>query len=191
MKEQLKTQLQILGLCAIALWSVQLLNSITGDFFNQFGIQPRTLVGLRGILFAPFLHGNFRHLLANTAPFLVLGGLVMVRRIRDFFYVSLIVILLGGFGTWLFAGLFVGYNTNHIGASGVVFGYLGYLLFRGYFERSFLAITLSVLVAIVYGSLLFGLLPTVPHISWEGHLCGFISGGLAARWLTRKPRSVS
>ena len=115
MKEQLKTQLQILGLCAIALWSVQLLNSITGDFFNQFGIQPRTLIGLRGILFAPFLHGSFRHLLANTAPFLVLGGLVMVRRIRDFFYVNLIVILLGGFGTWLFAGLFAGYNTNHIG----------------------------------------------------------------------------
>ena len=191
MKEQLKTQLQILGLCAIALWSVQLLNSITGDFFNQFGIQPRTLIGLRGILFAPFLHGSFRHLLANTAPFLVLGGLVMVRRIRDFFYVNLIVILLGGFGTWLFAGLFAGYNTNHIGASGVVFGYLGYLLFRGYFERSFLAITLSVLVAVVYGSLLFGLLPTVPHISWEGHLCGFISGGLAARWLTQKTRSVS
>ena len=68
----------------------------------------------------------------------------------------------------------------------MVFGYLGYLLFRGYFERSFLAITLSVLVAVVYGSLLFGLLPTVPHISWEGHLCGFISGGLAARWLTQK-----
>ena len=186
MKEQIKTQLQILGLCAIALWGVQLLNWITGNALIPFGIQPRTLVGLRGILFAPFLHGNFRHLLANTAPFLILGGLVLVRRVRDFFSVSLIVILLGGFGTWLFAGS----GTVHIGASGVVFGYLGYLLFRGYFERSLPAITLSVLVAIVYGSLLFGLLPTMPHISWQSHLFGFISGGLAAQWLTRRPRSV-
>lgn len=186
MKDQLKTQLQILGLCAIALWSIQLLNWITGDFFLQFGIQPRTLVGLRGILFAPFLHGNFRHLLANTAPFLVLGGLVMVRRMMDFVWVSVIVMLLGGLGTWLFAGS----GTNHIGASGLVFGYLGYLLFRGYFERSWPAITLSVFVAIVYGSLLFGLLPTMPHISWQGHLFGFISGGLAAQWLTAKPSSA-
>lgn len=186
MRDQLKTQLQILGLCAIALWGIQLLNWITGDFLAQFGIRPRTLTGLWGIFSAPFLHGNFRHLLANTAPFLVLGGLVMVRRIMDFFSVSLIVIVIGGLGTWLLGES----GTNHIGASGLVFGYLGYLLLRGYFERSWLAITLSVFVAIVYGSLLFGLLPTVPHISWEGHLCGFIGGGLAAKWLTAKPRSV-
>lgn len=186
MREQLKTQLQILGLCAIALWSIQILNWMTGDSLIQFGIQPRTLVGLRGILLAPFLHGNFRHLLANTAPFLILGGLVMVRQIMDFFSVSLIVMLVGGLGTWLFGGN----NTVHIGASSLVFGYLGYLLLRGYFERSWPAITLSVFVAIVYGSLLFGLLPTMPHISWEGHLFGFIGGGLAAKWLTTKSRSV-
>ncbi|QUY41890.1 rhomboid family intramembrane serine protease [Acaryochloris marina] len=186
MRDQLKTQLQILGVCAITLWSIQLLNWITDGFLIQFGIQPRTLVGLRGILFAPFLHGNFRHLLANTAPFLVLGGLVMVRRIMDFFSVSLIVMVVGGLGTWLIGGQ----NTVHIGASGLVFGYLGYLLFRGYFERSWPAITLSVFVAIVYGSMLFGLLPTMPHISWEGHLFGFIGGGMAAKWLTVKPKSA-
>ena len=187
MKDQLKTQLQILGLCAIALWAIQLLNVITGNHFIQFGIRPRTFSGLLGIVFAPFLHGSFRHLIANTLPFLILGGLVMVRRIMDFFTVSLIAILLGGFGTWLFAGS----NTVHVGVSGVVFGYLGYLLFRGYFERSWSAIALSVFVAIVYGGMLWGVFPTLPGVSWQGHLFGFISGGLAARWLTKKPRSLS
>lgn len=186
MRDQLKTQLQILGLCAITLWSIQLFNEITGDSLTQFGIQPRNLVGLRGILFAPLLHGSVRHLGANTAPFLVLGGLVMARRIMDFFSVSLIVMVVGGLGTWLIGGS----GTTHIGASGLVFGYLGYLLFQGYFERSWFAISLSVFVAIVYGSMLFGLLPTMPHISWEGHLFGFIGGGLAAKWLTAKPRSA-
>ncbi|WP_299485765.1 rhomboid family intramembrane serine protease [Acaryochloris sp. IP29b_bin.137] len=187
MRDQLKTQLQILGLCAITLWSIQLINSLTSDSLTQFGIQPRTLVGLRGILFAPFLHGSVKHLLANTAPFLILGGLVMVRRIMDFFSVSVIVMVVGGLGTWLIGGS----GSNHIGASGLVFGYLGYLLFRGYFERSWPAISLSVFVSIVYGSMLFGVLPTMPHISWEGHLFGFIGGGLAAKWLTAKPRSAA
>lgn len=187
MRDQLKTQLQILGLCAIALWAVQVLNTFTGDYFTQFGIRPRTFSGLLGIIFAPFLHGSFKHLMANTLPFLILGGLVMVRRIMDFATVSLIVILLGGLGTWLFAGS----NTVHIGASGLVFGYLGYLLFRGYFERSWPAIALSVFVVIAYGGMLWGVFPTVPRVSWQGHLFGFISGGLAARWLTAKPRSLN
>jgi membrane associated rhomboid family serine protease len=185
MRDQIKTRLQILGISAIALWGIQVINTITGDPFLQFGIIPRNLIGLRGILFAPLIHGSFRHLIANTVPFLILGGLVMVRRIMDFFTVSLIVILLGGFGTWLFAGS----NTVHVGASGLVFGYLGYLLFRGYFERSWSAITLSVLVVMAYGGMLWGVLPTMPYISWQGHLFGLISGGVAARWLTKSPKS--
>ncbi|NJM68453.1 MAG: rhomboid family intramembrane serine protease [Acaryochloris sp. RU_4_1] len=185
MRDPLKTRLQILGISAIALWAIQLINAITGDSFLQFGVIPRNLIGLRGILFAPLIHGSFRHLIANTVPFLILGGLVMVRRIMDFFTVSLIVILLGGFGTWLFAGS----NTVHVGASGLVFGYLGYLLCRGYFERSWSAITLSVLVVMAYGGMLWGVLPSRPYISWQSHLFGLISGGIAARWLTQSPKS--
>jgi membrane associated rhomboid family serine protease len=182
MKDQLKTRLQILGISAIALWVIQIINAILGHRFWQFGIIPRNLIGLRGILFAPLIHGSFRHLIANTVPFLILGGLVMVRRIMDLFTVSLIVILLGGFGTWLFAGS----NTVHVGASGLVFGYLGYLLCRGYFEQSWSAITLSVLVVMAYGGMLWGVLPSMPYISWQSHLFGLISGGVAARWLTQK-----
>jgi membrane associated rhomboid family serine protease len=119
---------------------------------------------------------------ANTLPFVFLGWLVMLRRMADFFVVSAFAILVGGLGVWLFGGP----NTLHIGASGVVFGFLGYLLLRGYFERSFTSILLAVVVGVLYGGALWGVLPSEPGISWQGHLFGFIGGGGAARTLARK-----
>nr|WP_199288877.1 rhomboid family intramembrane serine protease [Pseudanabaena sp. FACHB-1998] len=147
---------------------------------NALGIVPQSLVGLRGILFAPFLHGGFYHVAANTAPFIILGWLIMLRNISDFYFVSAISAFVGGLGTWL-----VGRPCSvHIGASGVIFGYFGYLLFRGYFERSFVAIAISIAIAITYGSLIWGVLPTRSYISWEGHLFGFIGGIIAAKLLS-------
>src|SRR5947209_7587456 len=103
-----------------AMWAIQLLNLLPFVWLDRFGIQPRTLRGLVGILFAPFLHAGVGHLIANTIPFLILGGIVLLGGRRLFWNVTGFVILAGGLGVWLFAGS----HTNHIGASGLIFGYL-------------------------------------------------------------------
>lgn len=178
---ELKTQFKILGSCVIVFWSVVIVNELLfSGRLNALGILPHHLIGLRGILFAPFLHGGFYHVAANTLPFIVLGWFVMLRNINDFYFVSFISALIGGLGTWLVGRP----DSVHIGASGVIFGYFGYLLFRGYFERSFVAIAISVIVAMIYGGLVWGVLPTRAYISWEGHLFGFIGGIIAAKMLS-------
>ena len=178
---ELKTQAKILGTLVAVFWVVTFINEIfLRDQLNRLGILPHNPAGLRGILFAPFLHGSFYHLAANTVPFIVLGWLVMLRNIRDFYFVSLMAALVGGLGTWLVGDP----RSVHIGVSGVIFGYFGYLLFRGYFERSFVAIAISLVIAVTYGSLIWGVLPTRSYISWEGHLFGFIGGIIAAKLLS-------
>lgn len=190
---ELKTQVKVLAALVAIFWIIVILNELVLEQIlviangcalrrglNALGIVPQSFIGLRGILFAPFLHGSFYHVLANTAPFIVLGWLVMLRNIKDFYFVSAMSALVGGLGTWLIGRP----CTVHVGASGVIFGYLGYLLFRGYFERSFVAITISLAIAITYGGLLWGVLPTRSYISWEGHLFGFIGGIIAAKLLS-------
>lgn len=182
---EVKAQITILGGFVGLMWGLEILDIFLGGALNQFGIRPHSIVGLRGILFAPFLHGNLLHLMANTIPFLILGWLVMLRRTSDFFPVTAIVMLVGGLGTWLFAPSY----TNHIGASGVVFGYLGFLLARGYFERSFGSILMSIAVGILYGGMIWGVLPGQIGISWQGHLFGFIGGIIAAQMLSKPKHS--
>ena len=183
--QELRTQLFVLfGLVAL-MWAVEIVDQgifrpVFRSTLDIYGIIPRNPIGLRGILFAPFLHGGFVHLLGNTFPFLILGWLIMLREIRDFWIVSLVAAGVGGAGTWL-----LGAPGVHIGASGVIFGYLGYLLLRGYFERSALAIALSLGVGSLFGSLLWGVLPMQVGISWEGHLFGFIGGAIAAKLLAK------
>jgi membrane associated rhomboid family serine protease len=177
---ELKTQIKILATIVSIFWVVFILNEVVfGRRLNAFGILPHNLVGLRGILFAPFLHGSFYHIAANTVPFVVLGWLVMLRNTKDFYFVSFLSAMVGGLGTWLF-----GRDSIHIGASGVIFGYFGYLLFRGYFEKSFVSIAISIAIAIGYGGMILGVLPTRSYISWEGHLFGFIGGIIAAKLLS-------
>lgn len=180
--EELRTHVLVLGGFVALMWAVEIVDQFVfrlglRSTLDLYGIIPRNPVGLRGILFAPFLHGGFPHLISNTVPFIVLGWLVMARETSDFFWVSLISALTSGLGTWLF-----GSSGIHIGASGVVFGYLGYLLLRGYFERSVISIAISLFVGTLYGSLLWGVLPIRYGISWEGHLFGFLGGVLAA-WI--------
>jgi membrane associated rhomboid family serine protease len=175
-------QVTILASLVGVMWVIQCLNALSGYALDQFGILPRTLVGLRGILFAPFLHASFGHLFANTVPFVVLGWFVMLRRTEDFFGVSLVAMAVGGFGTWLIAPA----NTIHIGASGVIFGYLGFLISRGYFERNAVSILLSLAVGFVYGGLIWGVFPGQQGISWQGHLFGLVGGVLAGKLLSRK-----
>ena len=176
-----KDQATIVGGTVGVMWAVEIVYAIVfRGGLDRFGIHPRSLDGLWGILFAPLLHGGFGHLIANTIPMIVLSFLIMLRRKRDWVIVSAVSALVGGLGIWLIgAG-----NSVHIGASILVFGYLGYMLSRGIFERRFWPIVGSVAVFFLYGGALFGVLPGQAGISWEGHLFGFVGGVLSAKWLS-------
>lgn len=185
--DDIKTQVLVLGALIGLMWVVGIANLLAfGGALNANGIRPRTETGLWGILFAPFLHANVAHLMANTVPCLVLGGLILVRGLRDFVWATAVAALVGGLGVWLIGGP----NTVHIGASGLVFGYLGYLVLRGYWERSLTAIAVAVVAGVLYGGVLWGVLPLTRGVSWEGHLFGFV-GGAAAASAHRRPRAPS
>ena len=155
---------------------------LLGGALDQFGIAPRRLVGLRGIFLAPLLHGGFAHLAANLLPLVTFGWLVMLRRTEDIFPVTAIVVVVGGLGVWLFGRD----HAIHLGASGLIFGYLGFLLLRGWFERSLGSLAFSILIGVLYGGMVWGVLPSSPYISWEAHLFGFAAGILAARLVARR-----
>ncbi len=181
--EELTLQIVLLVGMMGLMWGLEILDQVVlGGALDHYGIIPRRWIGLRGILLAPFLHAGFAHLLANTVPFFTLGWLVMLRRTRDFIWVTVIVTLLGGLGTWL-----IGAPSIHLGASILIFGYLGFLLLRGYFERRPGSILLSLLVVFVYGGLIWGVLPGRAGISWEGHFSGLLAGIFAARLLANRP----
>ncbi|MGB5961143.1 MAG: rhomboid family intramembrane serine protease [Coleofasciculaceae cyanobacterium] len=182
---ELKTQGTILGGLVGVMWALEIVDLALGGALNSFGIRPHSLIGLRGILFAPFLHGGFAHLIGNTIPFLILGWFVMLQETSDFFIVSAIAMLVGGLGTWLFGSA----NSVHIGASGVIFGYLGFLLARGYYERNIPSILLAIIVGVFYGGAIWGIFPGQIGISWQGHLFGFIGGILAARLFAKPKKS--
>ncbi|MEA5536314.1 rhomboid family intramembrane serine protease [Crocosphaera sp. XPORK-15E] len=188
LSREMKTHAMILGSFVAIFWVTELLDmSIFRGRLDRFGIIPHSLVGLRGILFAPFLHGNLAHLIGNTIPFVVLGWLVMLQETSDFWIVTFLTMIIGGFGVWFFGAP----GSVHIGASILIFGYLGFLLLRGYFQRNFASICLSVIVGVLYGGLVFGVLPGRPGISWQGHLFGFLGGVVAAKLITNEKRFYS
>jgi membrane associated rhomboid family serine protease len=172
-----KQQVTTLSATVGATWTAFVVNGIAGGALMQYGVIPRTLTGLRGILFAPFLHANMQHLIANTIPFLAMGWLVMLRDARHFLPVTLFAMLGSGLMAWLLGAP----GSVHIGASGVIFGYFGFLLLGGWYARSFVSIMLSLLVAVLWGGLVLGIAPGQTGISWQSHLGGFIAGVLAAR----------
>lgn len=166
-----------------ALWLVAGLNLVVFEGrLLAYGIYPRAEEGLRGIALAPLLHGSLNHLLANSGGILLFGGLVMLLSSSHFWMVTVIGALASGLGTWLF-----GRPAMHVGASGVVFAYFGYLLFTGIFERRIGSLLLSILVFLVWGPTIYGILPMERDISWEGHLFGFIGGIIAAWVLAGRP----
>lgn len=168
------------------MWCLEILDVVLRGWLDNAGIQPRSGEGLLGILFAPLMHLGFDHLLANSIPLLVLGTLVAAGNRAAFWPVTGIVVLLGGLGTWLIAPP----GTITIGASGLVFGYLGYLLVAGIRTRHWLDLLIGLVVLLVYGTLLLGALPwaVADGVSWQGHLSGAIAGGLAAWWVAGRQR---
>ena len=178
----LKAQAATLGGALGIFWATLGANALVGGALFQLGIVPRTLTGLRGIFFAPFIHGSIAHLVANTIPFVVLGWLVMLQGRGRFARVTLASMLGAGLSAWLLGAP----GSVHIGASGVIFGYLGFLMLAGLFERKFLNIGLSLGVTALWGGLVFGVLPGEVGVSWQAHLGGFIGGVMAARSLKRR-----
>jgi membrane associated rhomboid family serine protease len=158
------------------LWAIQVINWITGYGVNPaFGLIPRYFGGLDGIIAMPLLHGSFAHLMANTPPLLVMGGLLVVTTTRALLSVNAVVIGLGGGLVWLFGG-----SAIHIGASGLVFSWFGFLVVRGLVDRSLITLSAALVVGALYGSILWGVLPGQPGVSWEAHLFGAIAGAVAA-----------
>jgi membrane associated rhomboid family serine protease len=181
----LKRFTPIITLTAVC-WLVFVLNNLFGDGrLNQHGITPRHLDSLAGIIWAPFLHASYSHLTTNTLPLLILGAIICGRGKAEFAVVTAGGILLGGGLTWLFAR-----NACHIGASGLVFCYFGYLASQACFKRTFGALCLSVICLLGYGGMLKGILPTLAGVSWEGHLAGLLSGIVMASLMSKPPRTT-
>lgn len=165
------------------MWGVEVVDAGMGGRLDAYGIRPHTLDGLEGIPFAPFLHAGFAHLLSNSLVFAVLGVIAYAAvSLARFLALVVITTLSSGLGAWAFGSP----GTVVVGASGVIFGLLGFLLFRGLAERSAGAITISIMMVIIYGGTISGVLPGVPYVSWQAHLFGFLGGALAAFWLRRR-----
>ncbi|MFI6899722.1 rhomboid family intramembrane serine protease [Nonomuraea sp. NPDC050394] len=174
----------LLVVAVAAMWAIEVADYVLPANLDDYGIAGWQPSGLVGILFAPFLHVGFGHLMANSLPLLILGFLAAVRGLGRFAAASLLIILIGGLGTWLTTPI----GTVAVGASGLIFGYFGYVVARGIFDRSILDIVIAVGVAIAYYSMLLGVLPNQPGISWQGHLFGLIAGVVSA-WVLRRRRN--
>ncbi len=167
----------------VVIWLIEIVDTfVLGSRLQRNGIQPRDTDGLDGILWAPFLHSDWGHVFSNSAPLLALGGLVAIRGRGRWLTVTAVAIVVGGFLTWLLAG-----SGNHIGASGVVFGYFGALLGAAFFERRPAAIAPALVAVLLYYGLIAGLVPQ-DGISWEGHLFGVLAGLLVSRLLADPPK---
>lgn len=171
----------IIGIALAVMWGLEIIDIVIGQKMNALGIQPRTVSGLIGIPLAPVLHGGIGHLISNTIPFAILGFLTIMRGTQTFVIVTTFVVLAGGLAVWL-----MGASAYHIGASGLIFGYFGYNLAMGLFERSLKSILVSVVVVVFYGTMIFGVLPGRLGVSWESHLFGFVAGGGWAYLVGRK-----
>ena len=172
----------VVGAMVAAMWAVEIVDLLPGTDLDRWGIQPRTARGLVGVATAPFLHAGFGHLLGNTIPFLLMGCVIAASGVQRFVQVTVIVAVVAALGTWLVGPA----HTVHIGASGLVFGYLGYLVARGVIARHLGMLIVGALVLVVYGGILWGLLPA-PGISWQGHLFGLLGGVLAAWVIHARP----
>lgn len=177
--------LVLVGGFVAVLWVLEVVDTAAGNRLDGYGVRPRDGEGLFGILVAPLLHGGWDHLAGNTVPVLVLGFLVLVTGVGRGLAATGIIWVVGGLGTWVIAPSY----TVHLGASVLVFGWLTYLVLRGFLHRRPVEIVIGLVVLLVWGGLLWGVLPGTPGVSWQGHLFGAV-GGLLAAWLLRGDRTA-
>jgi membrane associated rhomboid family serine protease len=166
------------------MWMLELLDQLSGNQLDQLGIHAREVDGMPEILTAPFLHAGWDHLISNSLPFVVLGFLVLLSGLARWLVASLIIIVISGLTAWFLTPA----NTIILGASGLIFGWLTYLLARGLWSRRPAQVVIAVLVLLVYGGLIWGVFPSGAGISWQAHLGGAVAGVLAA-WLLHRRAS--
>ncbi|MGX1908858.1 rhomboid family intramembrane serine protease [Streptomyces phaeochromogenes] len=183
--ERVKNAALLVGGWVALLWVLEGIDVATGHALDTFGITPREFGELRDIVPAAFMHFGWDHLAANSVPLLLLGFLAALSGIRRFLAVVTVTILVSGLGVWLTASE----HSITAGASGVVFGLFGYLLVRGFVDRRIGDVVIGLVVGAVYGSILWGVLPTTTGVSWQGHFFGLI-GGVASAFVFRRPREA-
>ncbi|MGF6440239.1 rhomboid family intramembrane serine protease [Paraburkholderia youngii] len=177
--ERIEARFGLLALFVGSIWAAFFISAaLPGLHLDSLGVIPRRVVGLRGILFAPFLHASLAHIMANTGGLVILGWLTMWPRLEGFWSALAGSMIGAGLCAWSLGAP----GSVHIGASGVVFGFAGYLIARGWYTRNFLSVIVALFVMFSYGiSMLFGVLPINPLVSWQSHLGGTVGGILAAR----------
>ncbi len=168
-------RLQVVLALSLLLVAVQVVNSFTAGSLIGYGIIPRTASGLQGVVFAPFIHASFQHLLGNLLPFMILSWLVATEGVRRFAWVAGLICLLGGLLVWMFAR-----TSIHVGASGLIFGLWTYLLARAWYQRSLMSLLLAMIALVGYSGLIYGFIP-VAGVSFESHLAGAVAGIGVAR----------
>ena len=171
----------------VVLWVLEIFDAASGHPLDEYGVQPRSEDGLLGVVLAPVLHFGFDHLVSNTVPVLVLGFLTLATGIARGLAATAIIWVVGGLGVWLVAQP----GSTHAGASVLIFGWIVFLVVRGFLNRHPTEILIGVAVFLLYSGALLGVLPGQPGVSWQGHLFGAIGGFLAARLLTTRARSES
>ncbi|MGH2883788.1 MAG: rhomboid family intramembrane serine protease [Solirubrobacteraceae bacterium] len=191
-----QTQLEGLAVLAgvvVLMWFIEAINTLDGNHLDSDGILPRSIDHVWGIFTAPFIHASWQHLIANTVPFVFMGVIIALQGAKRFALVTVIVIVVGGIGTWLVspAHTSAGVPIYTIGASGVVFGYATYLFTRGFFNRNILELLIGLVVGVIWGGALYS--SVVPHtgVSWQGHVCGAIGGVVAAYLLRNEHRGTA
>ena len=178
-------QLRFLIYLVVIAWGVAVINfGLLGNALNQFGLAPRTLIGIPGILISPFLHADWQHLEGNTVFYFIFGGLVFLREPSDFGAITGAIAVISGSVIWL-----VGRPARYVGASGVLFGYIGFLLSFAYFDRNLSSVLVLVMTFMLvvftqrFGHTLWLILPIRKHMAWDGHLVGLLAGIFVARHL--------
>ncbi|MEM9280989.1 MAG: rhomboid family intramembrane serine protease [Verrucomicrobiota bacterium] len=177
-RQAIRQAVRILSATLIVLWTIEVADQVLlNEGLDRFGIRPWDFSRWPGIFLHPFLHGSYEHLLGNSIGIVLLGGAILLRGDREFVLVTLSSTIIGGLGVMVIGGI----GTVHIGASGVVFGYFGYLCTIAFFEKSLSAMVHSVATIFVHWSMIFGVFPGEPGISWQCHLFGMLGGVIAAK----------
>jgi membrane associated rhomboid family serine protease len=174
----------VMLLLLAGLWVLEFLDQLSGNQLDQLGIHARVVDGMPEIFTAPFLHAGWDHLISNSLPFYVLGFLVLLSGLARWLASSLIIIVISGMAAWSLTPA----HTIILGASGLIFGWMTYLLVRGIWSRRPGQVAVAVLVLLVYGGLIWGILPGAAGVSWQAHLGGAV-GGVMAAWLLHRRAS--
>lgn len=178
MRQKILRSLKFPARFLVLIWGIHLVQVFLGFDFAQFGIYPKDVDGLWGVLFAPLLHADFGHLISNSVPFFILSTIILFFYRSIAFPVFAIIYLLTGLSVWLLAGR----GVYHIGASGVVYGLVSFIFWTGVFRRNLKAVILALIVTVLYSGMFLGVLPNQEGISWQSHLFGAFAGIFAAYW---------